>query len=192
MSLQACLRLAAVAGTWVYAASPAWAQAPAARSTEAQAAYLIGAGDRLQLFVWKEADLTRELLVRLDGMVSVPLVGDVRAAGVTPSDLARTIEGRLGRLVNSPSVTISLLSAQSAQFYIVGRVSRAGAFPLDRPTTFLQALAVAGGFTEFAKSDRVLVFRGVRVIPVNYKKLESGSDAAENIQLVAGDTIVVP
>ncbi len=192
MSLQAGLRLALVAGTWACAASPASAQAPAARSTEAEAAYLIGAGDRLQLFVWKEADLTRELLVRLDGMVSVPLVGDVRAAGVTPSDLARTIEARLGRLVNTPSVTISLLSAQSAQFYIVGRVSRAGAFPLDKPTTFLQALAVAGGFTEFAKSDRVLVFRGARVIPVNYKKLESGADAAENIQLVAGDTIVVP
>ena len=87
-----------------------------------------------------------------------------------------------------------MLAAQSAQFFIVGRVSRAGAYGLDKPTTFLQALALAGGFVEFAKTDHVLVFRRAEAQPlvVNFKKLESGSDPGENIPLRSGDTIVVP
>jgi len=95
--------------------------------------------------------------------------------------------------VNNPNVTVGVLAAPSAQFFVVGRVARPGAFALDKPTRFLHALALAGGFLEFAKTDRVLVFRGGGgVIPVNYKKLEGGTDVSDNIQLQSGDTVVVP
>ena len=155
-------------------------------------AYRIGSGDRLQLFVWKETELTRELTVRVDGFVTVPLIGDVRASGLTPAEVSSAVQKKLAQFVNNPNVTVGILAAQSAQFFVVGRVARPGAFPLDKPTRFLQALALAGGFLEFAKTDRVLVFRGGRVIPVNYKKLEGGTDVSDNIPLLSGDTVVVP
>lgn len=156
--------------------------------------YAIGAGDRLRLFVWKEADLTQEIVVRIDGVITVPLIGDVRAAGLTTSDLSIVIQDKLARFVNNPSVTVSLVAAQSAQFFMVGRVSRPGAYALDKPTSFLQALALAGGFTEFAKTDHVLVFRSGEAQPLvlNFKKLEAGADPGENIQLRTGDTLVIP
>jgi polysaccharide biosynthesis/export protein len=156
-------------------------------------AYRIGSGDRLQLSVWREAELTRELTVRIDGFVTVPLVGDVRAVGLTPAEVASAVQKKLGQYVNNPNVTVGVLAAPGAQFFVVGRVARPGAFPLDKPTRFLHALALAGGFLEFAKTDRVLVFRGKGgVIPVNYKKLESGTDVSDNIPLQSGDTVVVP
>lgn len=156
-------------------------------------AYRIGSGDRLQLFVWREAELTRELTVRIDGFVTVPLIGDVPAAGLTPTEVSSAVQKKLAQYVNNPNVTVGVLAAQSAQFFVVGRVARPGAYALDKPTQFLQALALAGGFLEFAKADRILVFRGGgRAIPVNYKKLENGEDTSENISLQSGDTVVVP
>jgi polysaccharide export outer membrane protein len=155
--------------------------------------YRVGSGDRLQLFVWRETELTHELTVRIDGFVTVPLIGDVQAAGLTPADVAAAIQKRLGQYVNNPHVTVGVLAAQSAQLFVVGRVARPGAYPLEKPTRFLQALALAGGFLEFAKTDRVLVFRADgRAIPVNYKKLENGEGTADNILLQSGDTVVVP
>jgi polysaccharide export outer membrane protein len=154
-------------------------------------AYRVGSGDRLQLFVWRETELTRELTVRIDGFITVPLVGDVRAAGLTPSEVASAIQKRLGQYVNSPNVSVGVLAAQSAQFFVVGRCADQ-ALPLEA-TRFLQALALAGGFLEFAKTDHILVFRGAgRPIAVNYKKLENGDDVTDNIPLQSGDTVVVP
>ena len=165
----------------------------AQESTPAVEGYRIGAGDRLQLFVWREAELTRELTVRIDGFVTVPLIGDVRAAGLTPAEVSSAVQKKLAQFVNNPNVSVGVLAAQSAQFFVVGRVARPGAYALDKPTRFLQALALAGGFLEFAKTDRVLVFRGGgRPIPVNYKKLEGGDDSSENVSLQSGDTVVVP
>jgi polysaccharide biosynthesis/export protein len=155
--------------------------------------YRIGSGDRLQLFVWRETELTSELTVRIDGSITVPLIGDVRAAGLTPTEVSTAVQKKLAQYVNNPNVSVGVIAAQSAQFFVVGRVARPGAFPLDKPTRFLQALALAGGFLEFAKTDRVLIFRGGgRVIPVNYKKLESGTDTSDNVLLQTGDTLVVP
>lgn len=169
------------------------AQESAPVATPPGEGYRIGSGDRLQLFVWREAELTRELTVRIDGFITVPLIGDVRAAGQTPTEVSAAIQKKLGQFVNNPNVSVGVLAAQSAQFFVVGRVARPGAYPLEKPTRFLQALALAGGFLEFAKTDRVLVFRGGgRPIPVNYKKLEGGDDASENIPLQSGDTVVVP
>jgi polysaccharide export outer membrane protein len=156
-------------------------------------AYRIGSGDRLQLVVWREPELTRELVVRIDGFVTVPLIGDVKAVGLTPAELSSAIQKKLAQFVSNPSVTVGVLAAQSAQFFVVGKVARPGAYPLDKPIRFLHALALAGGFLEFAKTERILVFRGGgRAIPLNYKKLESGDGVADNIALEAGDTVVVP
>ena len=144
---------------------------------------------------YMEPDLTRELLVRTDGMVTVPLIGDVEARGSSSTaELAATIQDRLAEYVNSPSVTVGLKTGEVAQFFVVGKVSRPGAYPLDKPTTFLQALALAGGFVEFAKTDRVLVYRegGGAAHSVSYKKLENGDDPTQNIPLHAGDTVLVP
>lgn len=184
---------ALVAAATVAAAAPQSTPASPAKPA-GDGSYAIGAGDRLRLFVWKEADLSQEIVVRIDGIITVPLIGDVHAAGLTTSQLSTVIQEKLAHFVNSPSVTVGLLAAQSAQFFIVGRVSRPGAYGLEKPTTFLQALALAGGFVEFAKTDHVLVFRRSEAQPlvVNFKKLESGSDPGENISLRSGDTIVVP
>jgi len=173
--------------------------APAAGAAEAQetADYLIGPGDVVQVFVWKEADLTRDVTVRYDGKISLPLLGDVPAAGRTPLQLASDLEARLGRFVASPQVTVGVAQPNSHRIFVVGLVARAGAFPLLGPTTFLQALALAGGFQQFAKSDRVIVVRqsaGAQVlVRVDYKKIESGTDVdGQNIFLEPGDTVVVP
>jgi polysaccharide biosynthesis/export protein len=158
--------------------------------------YLIAAGDVLQVFVWKEPELSTEATVRLDGKISAPLLGDIAAAGRTLPELATDVTARLKSFVEAPQVTISLKDARSARVFVVGQVNRAGEFPLGTRLTFLQALALAGGFGPYAKQDRVLIVRqtgeGPRTLTVDYKKLEAGSDMSLNVVLRPGDTIVVP
>ena len=103
--------------------------------------------------MWKEPDLTRDVTVRFDGMITVPLVGDVPAAGRTPAQLAETLTKGLERFIEIPRVTVGVSQANSARFYVVGQVSKSGEFPLPGTTTVLQALALAGGFKEFAKTE---------------------------------------
>lgn len=160
-----------------------------------KADYTIGPGDALQIFVWKEADLTREVTVRLDGKITVPLLGDVEAGGRTPEQLGGDIASRLRRFFEAPQVTVGLAHA-SSRFFVLGQVSKAGAFPLTGRTTLVQALAQAEGFKEFAKLDRVVIIRDEKgdqsFLTVNYKKLEAGNDISQNIVLRPGDTILVP
>jgi polysaccharide export outer membrane protein len=175
--------------------------APAARATNAAAppatdAYVIGAGDVLQVFVWKEPDLTRDVTVRLDGRITLPLLGDIVAAGRTPAELSAELGKQLARFVDAPMVTLGVAQATSARVYVLGQVAQPGTFPLTGRTTVLQALALAGGLREFVKPERILVIReepGLRApLVVNYKRLEGGSDITQNIVLKAGDTILVP
>jgi polysaccharide biosynthesis/export protein len=160
--------------------------------------YVIGPGDALQLFVWKEPDLTRDVTVRLDGKITVPLLGDVQAAGRTPEQLGLEIGAGLKRFVAAPQVTLAVKETGAGRFYVVGRVARPGAFPLAGRTTVLQALALSGGLLEFAKAERILVIReeGAETegpVVVNFKKLEAGSEIARNnVALRPGDTVVVP
>ncbi len=158
--------------------------------------YRIGAGDVLQVFVWKEPELSREVTVRPDGNLSVPLLGEVKAAGRSPEDLSRELQERLTRFVTAPVVTVSLSQANSARFFVIGLVARPGGYPLTGRVTVLQGLALAGGFREFAKTDKILVLRhGARqgtAIVVNYKKFEEGAELSTNIPLQPGDTILVP
>lgn len=158
--------------------------------------YEIGPGDMLQVFVWKEPELTRDVAVRLDGKISVPLLGDVVAAGLSPQKLGEELARALSRFVETPRVTIGVTQAVSSRFYVLGQVGKPGEFRLTVPTTVLQGLALAGGFREFAKTDDIVIIRQQRgpqvVIAVNYKKLAEGKDVTQNVMLKPGDTIVVP
>jgi polysaccharide export outer membrane protein len=158
--------------------------------------YLIAPGDVLKILVWKEPELTTEAFVRLDGRITVPLLGDVMAAGRTPDDLASEIQSRLARFLEVPQVTLAVSQAISARFYILGEVMHPGAFPLPARVSVVQALALAGGFREFAKKDAIRILRhegaGQTSIPFNYKEVEVGLNLQQNIFLEAGDTILVP
>jgi polysaccharide biosynthesis/export protein len=160
------------------------------------ATYRIGAGDTLQVFVWKEPDLTREVAVRIDGKISVALLGDVDAAGRTPGELADELARQLKRFVGTPMVTVGVSQPNSTRFFVLGMVVRSGEFRPSGPTTVVQALALAGGFREYAKTDEILVLRQQggtsRFIPVNYQRLVSGRDGAQNVLLQPGDTVLVP
>jgi polysaccharide export outer membrane protein len=157
--------------------------------------YVIGSGDVLQVFVWKEPDLTREVTVRLDGRITVPLLGDVQAAGQTPLMLSAEITKQLTKFLAAPQVTVGISQANSTRFFVVGQVARPGEFPLTAGTTLVQALALAGGFREFAKTDGIVIVRqqaNPPFVSVNYKKLEDKSDITQNVLIRARDTIVVP
>ena len=154
---------------------------------------MIGLGDVLRITVWKEPDLTLDVTVRLDGMITVPLLGDVQAAGRVPSQLAGTLVTELKRFIENPRVTVTVSQATSAKIYVVGQMVRPGEFPLSGRMTVLKALALAGGFKEFAKPESIVIIReDQRVIPFNFKHVGEGKDMSQNVLLSAGDTIVVP
>lgn len=198
-----------IAFTAAAAAAPAFAQDPApqasptpeppavaAPAAEEPPDYLVAPGDILKLVVWKEPDLTGEVFVRLDGRITVPLVGDVKAAGKTTEQLSMEIRTKLRAFLEMPIVTLTVSQAISARFYVIGEVAGSGALPLTGRITVLQGLALAGGFKEFAKKDRILILRekgGERIaIPFNFKDLELGLNLEQNIILESGDSIIVP
>jgi polysaccharide export outer membrane protein len=159
-------------------------------------AYVIGAEDVLNVSVWKEPEITRTVPVRPDGKISLPLLNDVQAAGLTPMQLSSVITTRLKKYLADPQVTVIVTQINSQRYYIMGEVSRAGAYPLLPNMTILQALSGAGGFTPFAKLTDIYVLRmvdGRQVkLPFNYKDVIKGEHADENVVLKPGDTIIVP
>jgi polysaccharide export outer membrane protein len=160
---------------------------------ETSAAYLVGPADVLRVNVWREPELTVDVTVRLDGMITLPLLGDVPAAGRAPSQIANSIAQGIERFIEKAQVSVGVAQATSARVYVVGRITRPGEFPLSGRMTVLQALALAGGLSEYAKSDSIAIVREDQtVIPVNYKRIVDGKDMSQNAFLAAGDTIVVP
>jgi polysaccharide export outer membrane protein len=169
------------------------AGAAVAQEREVPSAYRIGAGDVLRIVVWKEPELTLDASVRPDGMITVPLLGDVQAVGRPPTQLAAALEAQLESFVEKPRVTVSVAQATSARVYVVGQMTRPGEFPMLGRMTVLKALALAGGFKEFAKTENIIIVREDQtVIPFNYRRVVDGREASQNILLAAGDTIVVP
>jgi len=158
--------------------------------------YVIGPQDVLDISVWKEAELTRQVPVRPDGNISMPLLNDVRAAGLTPNQLAAQITTSLKRFVTDPQVTVIVTQINSQRVYILGEVTRTGAYPLLPGMTILQALSSAGGFTQFANKKKIYLLRtenGKQVkYPFDYKAVIDGKRPDLDIALKAGDTIVVP
>jgi polysaccharide export outer membrane protein len=170
---------------------------PVAGQTAAEdPSYRIGPQDVLRIDVWREEQLTRTVPVRPDGKVTLPLLNDVQAAGLTPMQLAGVLSEGLKKYINNPQVTVTITEINSRRIYVTGEVARAGAFPLLPNMTVLQALTSGGGFTQFAKIKNIYVLRtegGKQVKhPFNYKDVINGKKPEDNIQLQAGDVIVVP
>lgn len=159
-------------------------------------AYIIGAEDVLDINVWKEPDVSRVVPVRPDGRISLPLINDVQAAGLSPQQLSGTLTERLRKYFNEPQVTVIVTAINSQRVFVVGEVLRAGAFPMLPGMTVLQALSSAGGFTTFADVKKIHVVRlrnGKQVeLPFNYRDVLKGDNPEQNIKLEPGDTIVVP
>ncbi len=158
--------------------------------------YVIGAQDVLDISVWKEPDVSRVVPVRPDGKISLPLLNDVQAAGLTPPQLAAQITDSLKKYVTTPQVTVIVATINSQRVYILGEVTRPGAYPILPGMSVLQALSSAGGFTQFAKIKSIFVRRfenGKEVkYPFSYKDVINGKKPEQDILLKAGDTIVVP
>jgi polysaccharide export outer membrane protein len=157
--------------------------------------YVIGVADVLQITVWKEPDLTTTLPVRSDGMISLPLLNDVQAAGLTPMQLSSSLSAKLKKYVASPNVSVVVTQTNSHQIYVLGEVMRSGPIPLLHDMTVLQALATAG-FSQFANTKGIYVLRTEngqeRKIPYDYKRVIKGGAASQNILLQPGDVIIVP
>jgi polysaccharide export outer membrane protein len=159
--------------------------------------FVIGNDDVLAVNVWKEPEVSKSVPVRSDGKISLPLVGEVQAAGETPLKLERDIASRLKNFIDEPEVTVIVQQINSQKFNILGQVSKPGSYPLTNNATVLDAIALAGGFRDFAKQKSIYVLRqnadgSQKRIPFNYKEVVKGRNHAQNIRLEPRDTIVVP
>lgn len=156
--------------------------------------YKIGVGDQLQIAVWHERDLSLGVVVRPDGIITMPLLNDIYVVGQTPKELAALITEKLKPFVNEPQVTVSVVAILSRKVYVVGQVARQGAFPLNDRKTALELITEAGGLGPFAKANSIYVLRvvdGKEVrIPFHYKKVIAGR--GQDIELQPGDRLIVP
>jgi polysaccharide export outer membrane protein len=158
--------------------------------------YLLQPGDVLQVTVWKETELTSEVLIRPDGGMSYALAGDMQAAGHTIAELTAMLEKRIRKFEPDAVVTISIKSASGNRVYVIGKVNKPGDFPLNRPTDVMQALSLAGGATPFADTNAIRILRRdgdhQKSITFRYHDIERGRKLNQNILLQSGDTVVVP
>ena len=196
MWLAAMLAAASAQGQEAAKSARGAAAAPTAVAAMADASYRIGPQDVLRIDVWKETEISRSVPVRPDGKISLPLLNDVQAAGLTAMELANNITEGLKKFINNPQVTVSVTEINSRRVYVTGEVTRPGAFSLLPNMTVLQALTSGGGFTQFARTNKIYVLRTVDSkevkIPFNYKDVVKGLRPEQNIALQPGDTIVVP
>jgi polysaccharide export outer membrane protein len=179
------------------AASTAATASPAvAAAADASGAYLVQPGDVLTITVWKETDLTGDVLVRPDFGLSFPLVGDLDAHGKTVDQLREEITARLTRYIPSPVVTVAAKTVAGNHIYVVGRVQKPGEYPMARDVDVMQALSLAGGATPFAAVNDIIILRrlsaGQIVLHFQYNDVARGQDLRQNIVLQPGDTFVVP
>lgn len=164
--------------------------------------FLLGPEDVVEVTVWRNQDLSRTVVVRPDGMISLPLVGDVQANGLTASQVAEKISKRLSEYKENPSVSVSVKEVNSYFIYVVGEVLRPGKYPLKSYATVLQGVSLAGGFTPYASKNKMAVVRQTKDsksgeerqlrIPTRYDDLVMGRGEMGNFRLLSGDTIVVP
>ena len=158
--------------------------------------YVIQPNDILEIFVWKEPELSRKVLVRPDGRISFPLVQDLQASGATPVELKQRIETRLKEYISAPNVTVIVDTIQHYKIYVIGRVQKPGSFTAEKPISALQALTLAGGFQDYAKESDITIIRSNGnehvVFQFDYKEVIKGKKPNENILLEPGDVVVVP
>jgi len=162
----------------------------------ADPSYIIGPMDVLEVQVWKEPDFSRQVLVRPDGKITLPLVGDILASGMNTMGLKALLSERLEDFVSKPEVTVIVLESRSKNFYIIGKINRPGTYPLNPDMTVLQAISVAGGLAEWADKDSIRIIRRSNgkdeILPFDYDKVISGKMLEQNILLKPNDTIIIP
>ena len=154
--------------------------------------YVIGAEDILSIKVWREPDFSAPYGVRPDGKITIPLVGDLQAAGLTPQRLSEQLEQALSEYINKPDVTVTVQQVNSKKFFLTGEVYRPGEYPLVTPTRIFDALSNAGGFRDFANKKKIILIRGNERYRFNYQDVLKGKNLGQNIFLENGDTVVVP
>jgi polysaccharide biosynthesis/export protein len=158
--------------------------------------YIIGPEDVLYIYVWKEDNLSRTVPVRMDGMISIPLVDDIKAAGMTPLQLKEVLLAKLREFVETPDVTVIVSEANSYRVYVQGEVKNPGVFRLRSETTLVQLIIMAGGFTDWANQKKITIMRKEggkdSRIMVNYKKIMDGDSDAKDVVLKSGDIIIIP
>lgn len=177
-------------------AAPSRVAAPQAAAPSVGADYQLGPTDVISVVVWGEKDLSTEVVIRPDGKISLPLINDVEAAGLTTEQLRRRITELAKRFVELPVVTVVVKQVNNNRAFVTGQVMRPGPYVLSGPTTVLQIIALAGGFTEFADKNHVLITRlengRQQAFEFNYNEVVKKRDLSQNLILKPGDTVVVP
>jgi polysaccharide export outer membrane protein len=171
------------------------------KASDVPTEFLLGSEDQIEINVWKNPDLSRVTLIRPDGYVSMPIIGDIQAAGLTADALAAQITERLKGYIQNPSVSVNVKELNSYSVFVLGEVTKPGKYQLKSYVTVLQAISMAGGFTNYASKNRLQVVRVIESpghkrqeihIPLRYDDLVSGRGEPGNIVLASGDTLVVP
>jgi len=182
-----------IAGIFSLIASPVGAQDQKPDNSDI---YEFGVGDVLEILVFNEPEISKTVFVRNDGRISLPLVGEFVAAGMTSETLAKNISEKLTKVVSEPNVTIILTENNSKVYYILGQVTNPGEYKISRPITVLQAIAQAGGFLEWAKKSRIMIVSGPKpsqkITYFNYDDFLGGDTIGQNVVINPGDTIIVP
>lgn len=168
----------------------------AAPADTAQGTYPVNAGDIIEVLVWKEENLQKQVVVRPDGFFSFPLTGDIRAEGRTIEAIRSDITAQIARYIPDPVVSVSIFEPRGSKVYVIGQVNRPGEFPINRYVDVIQALSMAGGTTPFAKLDEIRILRreGGAQTATNfaYSDIAAGKRLQQNIVLKPGDTVLVP
>jgi polysaccharide export outer membrane protein len=171
------------------------------REYELPTEFLLGPEDVLEIAVWKNQDLTKTVVIRPDGLVSIPIVGDIQAAGLSANQLAQRLAERFRQFVQNPAVSVNVKELNSYSVFVTGEVVKPGKYQLKSYVTVLQAISMAGGMTEYAKKNKIQVVRFrpngdhklvESHIPIRYEKLMNGMSESGNLILLSGDTVVVP
>lgn len=179
-------------------AGPGWAAdgAPATPAAAEAGGYGVNPGDILEISVWKEQDLQKQVMVRPDGYFSFPLTGDIRAEGRTVEAVRQEVASRVARFVPDPVVSVAVLEPRGSKVYVIGQVNRPGEYPINRFVDIVQAISMASGFTPFAQVDNIKILRRdgatQSAIPFSYGDIAAGKRLQQNIVLEPGDTVLVP
>jgi polysaccharide export outer membrane protein len=155
-------------------------------------AYVIGPEDVISVNVWREPGNSGQFVVRPDGRIAIPLVGEIQAAGLTPERLSEAIAEGLQKVMTHPEVTVGVERVNSKKYFIQGEINRPGAYSLAIPTSVLEALVNAGGFRDFANTKKIVILRGTERLKFNYHEVSKGKNMEQNIPLMPGDQIIVP
>jgi polysaccharide export outer membrane protein len=198
-----CLGCCAIATSGVaapQAAQPAPANRSAAPALPAGVTpppgYVIGPDDQLTIVYWREKDMSAEVVVRPDGLISLPLLNDVQASGLTPDQLRQSITKGATKFIEDPTVSVVVKAINSRKVFVTGQVAKPGPYPLGAPTSVLQLLATAGGVSEYANKKKIVVVRKENdreiTLHFNYEEVMKGKNMAQNIELKPGDSVIVP